>query len=190
MNISKNINSLLKNLKGKKPIIKRNRDGNLYKATWKKYTMDTINHMISQYKSMDSLGNEKNNEDKDDISDLNDNKINEDNVISNEMKTCINPHLVYRALEQKEIECLSRDEEEEKIKSRKIIKNIYKSLSPDNRNKNKNRNSNKKIVERNNSNHVNSCKSIPINVKALNNKKRVQIYSRTFLSFSIKEKKS
>ena len=173
MNISKNINSLLKNLKGKKPIIKRNRDGNLYKATWKKYTMDTINHMISQYKSMDSLGNEKNNEDKEDISDLNDNKINEDNVISNEMKTCINPHLVYRALEQKEIECLNKDEEEEKNKSKKFIKNIYKSLSPGNRNKNKNGNSNKKIVERNNSNHVNSCKSIPFNTKAINNKKNL-----------------
>ena len=166
MNISKNINSLIKNIKGKKPIIKRNQNGFLYKATWKKYTMDNLNNMISQYKSMELVDNKNKNENDDnknkchfDENDEND----KDNIISNDMKTCINPHLVYRALEQKEIECLSNDEEEEKNKSKKIKKYIYKSLSPVSRNNNKVENNKKIIVERNNNNNLKSYKSIPVN---------------------------
>ena len=164
MNISKNINSLIKNIKGKKPIIKRNQNGLLYKATWKKYTMDNLNNMISQYKSMELVDNKNKNNDNKNKYYFDENDENEkDNIISNDMKTCINPHLVYRALEQKEIECLSNDEEDEKNKSKNIKKYIYKSLSPVSRNNNKIENNKKIIVERNNNKNLKSYKSIPVN---------------------------
>ena len=185
MNISKNINSLIKNIKGKKPIIKRNQNGFLYKATWKKYTMDNLNNMISQYKSMELVNNKNKNENDDnknkchfDENDEND----KDNIISNDMKTCINPHLVYRALEQKEIECLSNDEEEEKNKSKKIKKYIYKSLSPVSRNNNKVENDKKIIVERNNNNNLKSYKSIPVNNIKNNNIKNNNIKENNFVN--------
>ena len=158
MNISKNIFSLLKNKNGKKPIIRRNQDGNIYKTTWQKYTLDNLNNMISQYKSMD-LDNKNNKEENESNEDEDeDSQNNEENII-NEMKTCINPHLVYRALEQKEIECLNNDEEE-KNKSKNIKKYIYKSQSPIGRNKN-NKN---KVVKGRYKNELKTCKSIPENL--------------------------
>ena len=170
MNISKNICSLLKNKKGKKPIIMRNQNGNIYKTTWKKYTMDNLNNMISQYKNMD-LKNQNSEEgnDSDDIYNIEDNKNNEEDNIINELKACKNPHLVYRALEQKEIECLSNDEEEKNI-SKKIKKYIYKSLSPNERNKNNNKNKSN-ANEGRNKNQLKTFKSIPINL----NKNKINI---------------
>ena len=148
MNISNNIISLIKNKKGKKPLITRSRNENFYKTTFKKYTMDNLNNMISQYKSMDDE-EDKNSE----------NENNEDKII-NDIKPCINPHLVYRALELKEIECLSNDEEE-KNKEKNIKKYVYKSQSPIDRNKTK-----KKIIpeSRNKNIGAKSYKSIPVNL--------------------------
>ena len=129
MNISKNIFSLLQNENGRKSKITRNYNGYLYKTSWKKYTMDNLNNMISQYKSMDGNKNNFEEENKnDEINDF-DNKNNEEDLISDDMKICINPHLVYRALEQKEIECLS-DDEIGKNKSKNMKKYIYKNKSP------------------------------------------------------------
>ena len=143
-NISKNIISLLKNKKGKKPIIMRNQNGNFYKASWKKYTMDNLNNMISQYKSMD--GEKNHSEERNEIDEINNyenNKNIEEELILEDMKICINPHLVYSALEQKEIECLS-DDEIEKNKTKKIKKYIYnnKNIIKLNRKNNEGRNFN------------------------------------------------
>ena len=153
MNISKNIASLIKNKRGKKPIIMRNQDGNFSKITWKKYTIDNLNNMISQYKSFDA--DEKKNCDSENESDEMNN--NEEDIITDEMKACVNPHLVYRALEQKEIECMSNDEEE-KSKNKKDKKYKYKSQSSQ-----KTKNKNKKIIERNKK-QMPAFKSIPSNL--------------------------
>ena len=134
-NISKNISSILKKTKGKKPIIMRNHNGNLYKTTWKKYTMDNLNNMISQYKSIDLDNNKNDEQNKDNINDIYDYEVdinNENDFLFDDMKAFINPHLVYKALEQKEIECLSNDEEEENKKIKKNKKYIYKSQSSTN----------------------------------------------------------
>jgi len=151
-NITIDLTSLFKNKKGKKKVVTRNKNGSLDKITWKKYTMDNLNNMISEYKSMDL---EKNINDER-IYDNEDIKDQEYDII-NEIKPCINPHLVYRALEQKEKECLSNDEEN-------IINNktkySFKSKSP--RDKNKKKKTSK--VSRNNiKSNLKSCKSIPIN---------------------------
>ena len=155
MNISKNIGSIIKNKNGKKPIIMRNQDGNLSKITWKKYTMDNLNNMISEYKSVD-FDNKKNSDNENENEEMNNY---EEDIILYEMKTCINPHLVYRALEQKEIECLSNDEEE-KNKNKKFKKYAFKSQSSYNK-----KNSNKKIIEGRNKNKLPTFKSNPDNLE-------------------------
>ena len=143
MNMSNNIISLIRNKSQKKPFVARSRNGNLNNATLKKYTMDNLNNMISQYKSRDDE-EDKNSENED----------NDDEII-NDIKPCINPHLVYRALELKEIECLSNDEEEKNKKNY-----IYKSQSPNNINKIK-----KKIKPegRNKNTELKFYKSNPVN---------------------------
>ena len=115
--------------------------------------MDNLNNMISEYKSMDL---EKNiNDEK--IYDNEDIKYQDFDII-NEIKPCTNPHMVYRALEQKEKECLSNDEEN-KFKNK--TKYSFKSQSPLNRNNKKNK-TNK--VSRNLKPELKSFKSIPINI--------------------------
>ena len=152
-NITIDLTSLFKNKKGKKKVVTRNKNGSLDKITWKKYTMDNLNNMISEYKSMDL---EKNiNDEK--IYDNEDIKYQDFDII-NEIKPCTNPHMVYRALEQKEKECLSNDEEN-KFKNK--TKYSFKSQSPLNRNNKKNK-TNK--VSRNLKPELKSFKSIPINI--------------------------
>ena len=152
-NISIDLTSLIKNKKGKNKIVTRNKNGSLDKLTWKKYTMDNLNNMISEYKSMD-LEENKNDEK---IYDNEDFKYQEADII-NEIKPCTNPHMVYRALEQKEKECLSNDEE---IGAKNKTKYSIKSKSPKDRKNKKNKTSK---VSRNLSNGLKSFKSIPINM--------------------------
>ena len=189
-NISKNISSILKNVKGKKPIILRNQNGALYKTTWKKYTMDNLNNMISQYKSMDLDNNNKNkeqNEDNDnDIYDYEDGKNEENDFLFDDMKPFINPHLVYRALEQKEIECLSNDEEEENKKIKKNKKLIHKSQSPINlKIKKITKNIN---IEGRNKNGIKTFKSNPINM-AMDKIKMNKIKENNYIDNKIKKNK-
>ena len=139
--------------KEKKKVVTRNKNGSLDKLTWKKYTMDNLNNMISEYKSMDIEENK--NDEK--IYDNEDIKYQDFDII-NEIKPCTNPHLVYSALEQKEKECLSNDEENDsKIKT----KYSFKGQIPVNRNNKKNKTSK---ASRNLKSGLKSSKSIPINI--------------------------
>lgn len=70
------------------------------------FSIDNLNDMISQYKT--------NKDEK------------ETNNVNLEPKACINPHLIYRALEQKELECFNNDE----IKQ-DIIQRQKRIFSPD-----------------------------------------------------------
>ena len=92
---NKNINDIIKksqNIANEKTRNKKSGIG--------KYTLENLNNMISQYKSCDGNDENKNNNVLDPINEL-------------DIKICTNPHLIYKALEQKEIECFSNDEEKE-----------------------------------------------------------------------------